>query len=84
MILRTKQTSIPDRILTLLLTVECFSQKLVPSLFSKYNELTVCKFQMANEKERKKSHYSISVVAIGILLSQHSSSVLLKLRKRFN
>ena len=33
------------------------------------------RFQMASETERKQSHYSISVAAIGILMSDQHSSV---------
>ena len=37
--------------------------------------LQYVKFEMANEREREESHYSISVVTIGILMLQQRSSV---------
>ena len=37
--------------------------------------LQYVKFEMANEREREESHYSISVVTIGILMLQQHSSV---------
>ena len=37
--------------------------------------LHYAKFQMANERERNKSHHSISVVAIELLILDYHSSV---------
>ena len=51
----------------------CFSENGFHRLFSKYNELQYAK--LSNEREKKQSHYSISVVTIGILILGQRSSV---------